>query len=477
MKKVLYIILSCVTIGTSAQSLTTSLTACYELNGNAAEPVNNLTGTVSVATATVDQFNNPSAALRFNGTTSSYIQLPDDPLIKPASALSFALWVRPEVVAGGMHIVYTKNNQSSNFEAYQFEIFNGTVFRLNKANSTLNDIVLSTTTITAGQWYHITCTLDNTSLKLYVNGVLEGTTNSTFNGFDYQLGKQVFIGGTNESFNHPFLGSLDNLKFWNRVITQAEVTQLYQTNPSCSAGAPPVAAFVASSNTACAGSTVTFTDNSSNNPTSLNWQVSGPASFTSNVSTPSFTFNSAGIYTVSLTATNNSGTNTAVQNVTIHPNPIVTVTSNTNLVCIGSSAILQAAGANTYSWSTSQSGFSIQVSPVVNTNYSVQGISAAGCVSSASLSIQVKNCTDVSLQEEIKLQAVYLYPNPVGNLLTVKSSNSQSICLYNGIGSLLICRDVESQEQITIDMSGFKSGIYFLTNKNGSFKPVKIVKE
>lgn len=226
-------LLCCITLGSISQPLTTSLTACYDLDGNASEPINSLTGTISVATATVDRFNNVSSALHFNGSTNCFVQLPEDPLLKPSPAISFALWVKPVSLAGGMHIVFTKNNQSSNFEAYQFEIFGGTYWRLNKANSTLNDIVLSTSTVVINQWYHIACTIDNTSLKLYVNGVLEGTTNSTFSGFDYMTGKKVYLGGTNESFNHPFIGTLDNLKFWNRVISPTEVTQLYLSDPPC----------------------------------------------------------------------------------------------------------------------------------------------------------------------------------------------------------------------------------------------------
>ena len=463
---------------TAAQTLNTSLTACYDLNANASEPINNLTGTVSVATATVDRFNNPASALRFNGTTNCYVQLPDNPLIKPASALSFALWVRPEATTGGMHIVYTKNNQSSNFEAYQFEIFNGTVFRLNKANSTLNDIVLSTTTITAGQWYHVVCTLDNTSLKLYVNGILEGTTNSTFNGFDYMTGKQVYIGATNESFNHPFLGSIDNLKFWNRIITQTEITQLYQTDPSCTSVTPPVATFIASSNTACANNAITFTSTSSNNPNTFNWQVTGAASFTANVQVPTFTFTLPGIYSVSLTVSNSGGNNTAVQNVSIYPNPVITIIPEATLVCKGVPFYLEASGANTYSWSTSQTGNNIQVNPIfVNTVYTVTGNSSNGCASGSSVSIQVKDCQEVSLREENPSATVNFFPNPVRETLSLKSPIALSISLYDSIGSLLLTRQLNNEQPAIIDMSVYSSGIYFLKDETGTLKPLIVVKE
>ena len=66
-----------------------------------------------------------------------------------------------------------------------------------------------------------------------MNGVLEGSAAITF-PFSYQANKTVVLGGSNEpSFNLPFTGSVDNLRFYNRAINASEVTQLYLTDPAC----------------------------------------------------------------------------------------------------------------------------------------------------------------------------------------------------------------------------------------------------
>jgi len=76
--------------------------------------------------------------------------------------------------------------------------------------------------------------------------------------------------------------------------------------------APPVANFTASTTTPSVGSTVTFTDESTNSPTSWVWSFS-PATVTymggttSNSPNPQVQFNAAGYYTVTLTATNVAG--------------------------------------------------------------------------------------------------------------------------------------------------------------------------
>ena len=479
-KKILSAYCCLLALTSNSQTLTTSLTACYDLNGNGIETVNSLTGTLSAATPTLDRFNNVSSALQFNGTIGSFVELPEDPLIKPSPAVSFALWVKPESLSGpgsgGKHIVFTKNNQSSNFEAYQFEIFNGTFWRLNKANATLNNIVLSTSTVVLGQWCHIACTIDNTSLKLYVNGVLEGQTPSTFNGFDYMTGKKVYLAGTNESFNHPFTGALDNLKFWNRVITQTEVTQLFQTDPACTPGPSPVAGFNLSATSICVGGAISFTNTSSNSPTSFNWQVSGPSSLSSTVSAPAFTFNTAGNYSVNLTVSNSSGSNTATQTFTVHANPSLTITPSSNSVCLGSTVNLQASGAANYTWSTAQNSASIQVTPSLNTVYSVQGSNTFGCASSSSVAIMVVVCSDVSVKEWGAEAELAIYPNPVSGVLNLRTTKQQTVSLIDVQGRVLLHQAISPNQVETIDLSAYPQGLYFLKSELAT-KPIKILKD
>jgi len=88
---------------------------------------------------------------------------------------------------------------------------------------------------------------------------------------------------------------------------------------SCySATAPPVAAFTASSTTPAVNSTVTFSDQSSDFPTSWNWSIS-PNTFVFVNSTsatsqnPQVQFTALGQYTVTLTATNAFGSDAEVK--------------------------------------------------------------------------------------------------------------------------------------------------------------------
>jgi PKD repeat protein len=73
---------------------------------------------------------------------------------------------------------------------------------------------------------------------------------------------------------------------------------------------PPVAAFTGSPTSVSVGGTVTFTDQSTNTPTSWSWTFEGGTPATSTVKNPTVTYNTAGTYDVTLVAANASGSDT-----------------------------------------------------------------------------------------------------------------------------------------------------------------------
>ncbi len=73
---------------------------------------------------------------------------------------------------------------------------------------------------------------------------------------------------------------------------------------------PPVANFEADRTTIQVGETVTFTDLSANNPTSLSWSFVGGTPDNSSASNPTVTYNSAGDFDVTLTTVNDVGSDT-----------------------------------------------------------------------------------------------------------------------------------------------------------------------
>jgi PKD repeat protein len=142
----------------------------------------------------------------------------------------------------------------------------------------------------------------------------------------------------------------------------------------------------------CSGASAVLT---AGGATTYSWSTSATTN------TISVTPASTTVYTVTGTSSGCSSAKTST--VTVTPNPTITV--NNPSICAGSSAVLTAGGATTYSWSTSATTNTISVAPASTTVYSVTG-TTSGCTGTNTSTVTVS-------------------PNPT---VTV---NSSSICSGN----------------------------------------------
>ncbi|MCP4149496.1 MAG: PKD domain-containing protein [bacterium] len=90
------------------------------------------------------------------------------------------------------------------------------------------------------------------------------------------------------------------------TFTYGEVED-YTVNITAGTVEIPVAEFSAGSSTITAGDSVTFTDQSTNDPTSWAWTFDGGTPSSSTSQNPSVQYDAAGTYSVTLTATNSAG--------------------------------------------------------------------------------------------------------------------------------------------------------------------------
>ncbi len=126
----------------------------------------------------------------------------------------------------------------------------------------------------------------------------------------------------------------------------------------------------------CAGGTVTL---SGSGGTTYSWN--------NNVSNGvAFTPTATATYTVSTTNANGC-TNTDQVLVTVNPIPTVNG-GNDQTVCVGGTATLSGSGASTYTWSGGVTN-GVAFTPTVTTTYTVTGTSAAGCVGTDQVTINV----------------------------------------------------------------------------------------
>ncbi len=459
-------------------NLSSSLTACYPLAGNANDQIGISHG-ISYNVATVLGSNSaPASAIAFSGTPSSYIELPDVPELKPLNAVSFSGWVMVNGYQADDHIVFTRNNSNSSFAAYSLITYfsNGAYhFRSYKENGPASFYAESTTTVALNTWYHLVFATDNNAIQLYVNGVLEATAPVSI-PFAYVPGKGVILGGCNEMiYNTPFLGEIDNVRFYNRVINSAEVSALYQQNPECiTTILPPVSNFSVSASNICAGQPITLTDLSTNSPTSWSWQLPGSTPVGTLVNNPVCVYNTPGTYTVTLVASNSAGASNNIASLVIHvkPSPVVTVAGPSQSVCAKSNVTLTASGASTYTWSSTQKTPSIVFQATATTVYTVTGSTSNGCKSNATYTVDVKTCTGL---DSYSFSGIHIWPNPAQDLLEIETGVSQAVnlSLYDLLGNKVM--DLRVISHASVDISTLQSGIYFLKGENANV--TRVVKQ
>ena len=109
--------------------------------------------------------------------------------------------------------------------------------------------------------------------------------------------------------------SVQNTNTWSPA-SQASINGYIPTRmclSNCGTPVPPVADFTASDVEGCVPFVVSFTDQSDNNPTSWSWSFPGGSPASSTQQNPTVTYNTAGVYDVTLTVTNSQGSNTLTE--------------------------------------------------------------------------------------------------------------------------------------------------------------------
>lgn len=161
---------------------------------------------------------------------------------------------------------------------------------------------------------------------------------------------------------------------------------------SMTCGSAPVAAFSASPTTVCVGSSTTFTDLSTNSPTSWSWSFTGGSPALSTSQNPVVTYTAVGTYTVSMTATNNNGSDNETINsyITVVPAATVGFTQSplSGILCAGQSATLTGTGANSYAWTGGVTN-AVSFNPPTSQSYTVTGTALNGCTATAVASLTV----------------------------------------------------------------------------------------
>jgi len=201
--------------GGGSVNLNKGLLGRFEFNNTLRDTTKQLadgTSTVGRVLFTTDRHDVSNRAIYFNAAYGVNIfNVPSTP-----SGASVSVWIRHDTLPspGWLCSVCSYNSfiiqQSVNYFAASY--FTG-----------LSNQIVNPPTAIDKHWHHMAATRDNTELKFYIDGVLMGTSPTPAGAGPFPTFDNYLLGA---GFGNFWKGALDDLRFYNKVLSPAEVAQL-----------------------------------------------------------------------------------------------------------------------------------------------------------------------------------------------------------------------------------------------------------
>jgi len=144
-------------------------------------------------------------------------------------SITITAWIYPLSFGGGntlgrivdkagSYLFYVANDSGQ--EALRFYLFNSTVSGSNDSNSH---------SINLNAWQHVAVTYDSQTIRFYVNGTPQGSFVSPAPGPLMHNSNSLYVG---DRINHDrqFNGTIDELRIWDRTLSQAEINEEMQSS-------------------------------------------------------------------------------------------------------------------------------------------------------------------------------------------------------------------------------------------------------
>jgi hypothetical protein len=287
----------------SGQDLASGLVGRYPLDGNGQDisSQNNSLVMYNVQAAS-DRTGNPNGAVYLNGTTSWMVTTNDSPIFG-SQPRTISVWFKSDDFGfyRGNPVLVGFGSKSGT--GTMFDLFLGaagqnaqnwssgvSAFPFLDASNLATEA--SIYTINSIAWIHLVLTSGSTqsSTKIYINGVLQSLASGRYlpaaNGnavYSTNRGKMRVSTGSSSSgpvndssiwWNQGFKGSMDDIRIYNRQLSDSEVAALYQQ--SSTADSPPAISSQPSGQTLLAGQSIQLSVTASgSSPLSYQWLKSG----------------------------------------------------------------------------------------------------------------------------------------------------------------------------------------------------------
>jgi hypothetical protein len=264
-----------------------------------------------------------AGAIKFDGV-NGLVTVPDANTLDNTSAFTLSYWFKAAAYPADSAGLVCKRTGISTDNAYTTYLKAADQHIYVDIDGSGNRFA-SAALIQTGAWYHAALVYDGSlpsaqRASLWINGALDVTaTESSATIPNYA--SSVMVGNTHPGAANWFNGWVDDVRFYRRALSNAEIVALYGPNygPNITAGPASPA-----TNRLMSNISGTVIDDSKGGPVIPGWsKVSGPGNVTfgnSNLISTTVTFDRSGNYVLRLSATDTQIETSQDLNLLVHPN-------------------------------------------------------------------------------------------------------------------------------------------------------------
>ena len=158
-------------------------------------------------------------AVSFDGV-DDMVAVPDSASLDLTTGMTLEAWVRPSVTGGSYRTVLLKEQPGG--LVYALYVTDAARPLSTLIAGGVERIAGGSAALTANTWTHLAATYDGTNERLYVNGTLAVTTAAT--GAITTSTGALRIGANTIWSDEAFQGLIDEVRVYNRALTQTELT-------------------------------------------------------------------------------------------------------------------------------------------------------------------------------------------------------------------------------------------------------------
>lgn len=215
-----------------AQSQVTSgLVVDYSFNsGTASDGMGVSNGTVTGASLTSDRFNNTSKAYQFNGSSNINCGKPGA-VNSLTSALSVSAWFKRASFSSQLEVITAKWAFAPVSEHFFLATQNNKIVWASPGPG--NQGTTDTSKLQANTWIHVVYTwAASGAVRIYINGTLSSSVQLSSHTVSITSPVNMMI-GAQDAGTRLFNGSIDDVRIYNRVLSDSEAQSLFnEPNPA-----------------------------------------------------------------------------------------------------------------------------------------------------------------------------------------------------------------------------------------------------